>query len=171
MRQAVLILVVFAAALLTGCGGGGSSKSSSSTAAASIALSASSLSLNQGDVTTITASVLDSSGAALASPPTVTFASDAPTVATVGSTTGSICAGVWDANFVVCTPGPAGTAKITATTGSLSASTTVYVHKKLDRIVINTPTGICKSVGQTLQLSATAFSGGADVTSTVGPLT
>ena len=168
MRQAVLILVIITALVLcAGCGGG--SSKSSTTAEASIAISPSTLSLNQGDVLGITATVLDSNGAAATNPKAITFTTDNAAVATVTSTTGGVCGGVWDANNIVCAPGQVGTAKITATSGTLSNSITVFVHKKVDRVVVTTPTAVCKSVGQTLQLSAAAFSNGVDVTSTVGP--
>ncbi len=168
MRQAVLILVIVSALMLcAACGGG--SKSSSSTAPASIQVSPSTLSLNQGDVLSVTATVLDANGAAATNPKSITYTSSAPTIATVSPTTGSVCGGVWDAQFIVCSPGQVGNATITATSGTITGTMTVYVHKKVDRVVITTPTGVCKSVGQTLQLAAAAFSNGVDVTSTVGP--
>jgi hypothetical protein len=167
MRQAVLILVIITVLVL--CAGCGGSKSSSTTAEASIAMSPSSLSLNQGDVLGITATVLDSNGAAATNPKAITYTTDNAAVATVTSGSGGVCGGVWDANNIVCAPGQIGTAKITATSGTLTNSITVYVHKKVDRVAITTPTSVCKSVGQTLQLSAAAFSNGVDVTSTVGP--
>lgn len=167
MRQAVLILVVIT--LLAFCAACGGSKKTTSTDPASIVLSPSVISLNQGDVLGLTATVLDASGATASNPKAVTYTTSNATIATVTSTTGGVCGGVWDANNIVCAPGQIGTATITATSGSLTATTTVYVHKKVDRVVINTPTAVCKSVGQTLQLSASAFSNGVDVTSTVGP--
>ncbi len=168
MRQVVLIVVLVAAlALCVGCGGG----SSSSTAANSIIVSPASLSLNQGDVLGLTATVLDSSGSPVANPKAVVWTTSNANVATVTSDSGGVCGGIWDSNHVVCAPGTVGTATITATSGSLTASATIYVHKKVDRVVISTPTGACKSMGQTLQLTATALSSGTDVTSTVGPFT
>lgn len=168
MRQAVLILGIIAGLVLcTACGGG--SKSSSSTAPASIQINPTVLSLNQGDVLGISATVLDANGAAAVNPKQITFTSSNTAIATVTPTTGGVCGGVWDAQNVVCAPGQTGTAQITATSAALTASITVYVHKKVDRVVITTPTTVCKSMGQTLQLSAAAFSNGVDVTSTVGP--
>lgn len=169
MRQAVLIVLLVSALILcTACGGGGSS-STSSTAPASVQISPSVLSLNQGDVLGISATVLDANGAAAVNPQQVTFTSGNTAIATVTPTTGGVCGGVWDAQNVVCAPGQIGSTKITATSGSLTASITVYVHQKVDRVVITTPTAVCKSMGQTLQLSAAAFSNGVDVSSTVGP--
>jgi len=169
MRQAVLILVVVAVfTVLTGCGGGGSSSSSTSNPG-SVQLGPATLSLNQGDVLGFTAIVLDANGAVASNATAVTYTTSNPALATVNSTTGSVCAGVWDANFIVCSPAPVGTATITATSGLLTATATVYVHQKVDRVVIATPTGVCKSVGQTLQLTASAFNNGVNITSTVGP--
>jgi hypothetical protein len=168
MRQAVLILVVLAVLVLFGCGGGKSSSSSSNTPA-SVVLSPSTVSLNQTTVTGLTASVLDSSGAAATNAKAVAFTTSNAAVATVHPTTGSVCAGVWDANYVVCAPGQVGTATITATSGDIKGTATIYVHQKVDRVTVTTPTSVCKSVGQTLQLAAAAFSNGVDITSTVGP--
>lgn len=169
MRQAVLICLAATLAVCAGCGGG--SSSSSSTSSASIVISPATLSLNQGEVQSFTATVLDSSGSPATNPKATVWSSSNGNVATVASDTGSVCAGVWDTNHIVCATGQAGTATITATSGSLTATATVYVHPKVDRVVISTPTGACKSVGQTLQLSAQALSNGTDVTSGVGPFT
>lgn len=169
MRQAVLILVVIAVLVLCAGCGGGSNSAATSNAPASIQVSPTTLSLSQGDVLGVTATVLDANGAVAANASAVTFTTGNAAVATVTPTTGGVCGGVWDATFVVCAPGQIGTATITATSGSLTATVTVYVHKKVDRVVITTPTAVCKSVGQTLQLSASAFSNGVDITSTVGP--
>ncbi|MGH9644327.1 MAG: Ig-like domain-containing protein, partial [Terriglobales bacterium] len=169
MRQAVLILIALATALcFTACGGGGSS--SSTTTTNTVVVSPTTLSLNQTDVASLSAQVLDSTGAAVTNPKSVVYTSDTPAVATVNPTSGLVCGGTWDTSFVNCTPGQVGKATITANSGGLTATITVYVHKKVDRVVINTPSSACKSMGQTLQLSATAYSNGTDVTSTVGPL-
>lgn len=167
MRQAVLVFIALATAFMTACGGGGSSSSTSTTN--SVVISPTTVSLNQTDVATFSAQVLDSSGAAVSNAKAVVYTSDTPGVASVNPTSGQVCGGTWDATYVVCSPGQIGTAKITATSGGLSATATVYVHKKVDRVVINTVASACKSMGQTLQLSATAYSNGTDVSSTVGP--
>jgi uncharacterized protein YjdB len=167
MRQAVLLpILIFAFLWSAGCGG---HSSSSSTAPASIQVAPAILSLNQGDVQGLNATVLDANGAAATNPKTITFSSSNPAVATVSPTTGAVCGGVWDGQYVGCAPGQVGTATITALSSGVTGTMTVYVHKKVDRVVITTPTGVCKSVGQTLQLAAAAFSNGVDVTSTVGP--
>lgn len=166
MRQAVLVLITLAAAFLTGCGGG---SSSSTTTTNTVVVSPTSLSLNQTDVASISAQVIDSTGTAVTNPKSFVFTSDTPTVATVNPTSGAICAGTWDNTYVYCTAGSTGKATITATSGGLTGTATVYVHPKVDRIVITTPPSACKSMGQTLQLTAIAYSNGTDVTSSVGP--
>ena len=167
MRQAVLLFFTLATAMfLTACGGG----SSSSTTTNTVSITPTTMSLNQSDVATVSAQVVDASGTAVSNAKSIVFTSDTPAVATVNPTNGQVCGGTWDASYVVCSPGQVGKATITATSGGLTASATVYVHQKVDRVVINTASSACKSMGQTLQLSATAFSNGTDVTSTVGPL-
>ena len=169
MRQAVLILILVWALIFCAACGGGKSSSTSSTAPASIQIVPSVLSLNQGDVLGITATVLDANGAAAVNPKQITYTSSNAAIATVTPTTGGVCGGVWDAQNVVCAPGQVGSTQITASSGGLTASITVYVHKRVDRVVVTTPTAVCRSMGQTLQLSAAAFSNGVDITSTVGP--
>jgi hypothetical protein len=167
MRQAVLIGIVVAIASFSACGGGGSS--TTTTAPDTVTVSPATLSLNQTDVAGVTATLLDSTGAPASNPKGFAYTSDTPTVATVNPTSGAICAGVWDNSYIVCSAGQVGTAKITATSGGVSSTATVYVHKKVDRVVITSLGSACKSVGQTLQMTATAYSNGTDVTSTVGP--
>lgn len=167
MRQAVLVFIALAASFLTGCGGG--SSSSSTTTTNTVVVSPTSLSLNQTAVASISAQVIDSSGTAVTTAKSFVFTSGTPAVATVNPTSGSICAGTWDSTYVYCTAGQTGTATITATSGGLTGTATVYVHPKVDRVVITTPSSACKSMGQTLQLTAVAYSNGTDVTSSVGP--
>ena len=167
MRQVVLFFTLLATAALLACGHGGSSSSTTTTNTVTVAPSI--ISLNQADVAGVTATVLDSTGSVVTNAKAFAFTSDNPTVASVNPKTGAICAGTWDNSFIVCSPGPVGKATITATSGGISGTATVYVHAKVDRVVITTPNAACKSVGQTLQLTATAFSNNTDVTSTVGP--
>lgn len=168
MRQVVFFfLMVLATAPLIACGGG--SSSSSSTTTYTVTVSPTTLSLNQSDVATVTATVLDSTGTVVTSAKAFAFTSDTPSVASVNPKTGAICAGTWDNSFIVCSPGQVGKATISATSGGVTGTATVYVHAKVDRVVVTTPSAACKSVGQTLQLTATAYSNGTDVTSTVGP--
>ncbi|MGI9101567.1 MAG: hypothetical protein ACR2IF_03895 [Terriglobales bacterium] len=173
MRR-VALLVGLSAILtvgLIGCGHG-SSSSSTSNVASSIVLSATAFSLNTGDVGAISAAVVDANGVALTSQPKITFSSSNPVIASVSSG-GLICAGTWDASFVVCHPAQvlSGTANIIATSGAITATATVTVHPHIDRVEI-APTSVnCLSQGNAAQFTAKAFSNGTDVTSLAGPVT
>jgi hypothetical protein len=162
-------LVVILSLAFAGCGGG---SSSSSTTPTSITVSPSSISLNLGDVATISASVVNSTGGAISNPAPFTYASSNTSIATV-STAGAVCAGKWDANFIVCDPTGAvqGAASITVTSGTISGTVPVFTHVHVDRVTVSPGVVNCVSSGQTLQLSAKAFSNGADITSAAGPFT
>jgi len=177
----VSVLAVFLTAtflsLLAGCGGG---NSSANTAVATIALSPTSLSLNEGAVATLSAAAQNSAGAVVAAD--ISFTSSNPNIATVSSG-GLVCGGVWDANIINCTAtigqGGVGQVTITATSGKVTATATVYVHLKVDRVVVNPPSG-CTTMGQVVNASTSAFSTSppgcspaspCDITSTVGPIT
>ncbi len=171
LQAAILIAILTVLIIaLAGCGGGSSSKAASTPTA--IVITPSSLSLNLGDVTGIGANVVNSSGATVTNPPVVTFTSSNTSLVTISST-GSVCAGKWDTNFIVCdtTGVQPGTANITATAGSLTASIPVYVHLHVDRVTISPATVDCVSSSQTQQMTAQAFNNGVDITSTVGPFT
>ena len=112
----------------------------------------------------------------------VTFTSSNPAIATA-STGGLVCGGVWDASFITCTPtlGQAGVGQvtITAAAGGVSAIATIYVHLKVDRVVVQPPNG-CISMGQIVSPNVSVLSTSApgcsqsspcDITSTVGPIT
>jgi hypothetical protein len=145
----------------------------------SILLAPTSVSLNEGDISTISAVAQDATGATVAAD--IAFTSSNSKVATV-STGGSICGGVWDSGFIVCTPtiGQAGVGKvtITATSGTATATMTVYVHERVDQLIVNPLSG-CTTMGHEVSTSATAFNTSApgcssaapcDITSTVGPI-
>jgi Big-like domain-containing protein len=152
--------------LLAGCGG----SSSSTTTPNTITPTPSSLSLNLGDVASISAFVTDSKGNGVANPPAFTYSSSNTAVATV-STAGAVCAGKWDANFIVCdiTGVQPGTANITVTSGTAVATVPVNTHLHVDRVTVSPSLVNCVSSSQTQQLTAKAFSNGLDITSTVGP--
>ncbi len=153
--------------LLSACGGGHSTSTPSS-----IHVSPSFLSLNLGSVGQISASVVDSSGNTITNPATLSYSSSNSSIATV-STAGAVCAGTWDANFIVCDPSKSqpGTANITITSGAITATVPIYTHLHVDRVEVSPGTINCVSSGQTQQMSAKAFSSGTDITSTVGPFT
>ena len=80
----------------------------------------------------------------------ITFTSSNPSIATI-STGGLICGGVWDSSIINCnaTIGQAGVGQvtITATSGNVTATVTVYVHLKVDRVVVNPLSG-CTTMGR-----------------------
>jgi hypothetical protein len=135
-----------------------------------------SASLEIGKTLTLTATPKNESGTAISE--TVAYLSSNPAVLTV-SVSGVACAGSWDnlASPQLCTPGPAGTAQVTATVAGVSSPpTTVYVHQHIDNVSItaapNQPAAAaCVSSGQTYNYQATATSRGLDITSTVGSFT
>ncbi len=162
--------------LLAGCGGGTSTKTP---VVASITLSPTTISLNEGGVATLSAAAKNSAGAIIAAD--ITFTSSNSSIATISSG-GLICGGVWDSSTINCnaTIGQAGVGQvtITATSGNVTATATVYVHLKVDRVEVQPPSG-CVSMGQVVNASASAFSTSApgcsqaspcDITSTVGPI-
>jgi len=171
---AVLLAAIFSLSLLlfiTGCSGGGKVQTP---VASSILLSPSSLSLNEGQVLTVTPTALNSSGQVVAVD--FTFSSSNPALASISSA-GAVCGGQFDANSIVCSPNGDGQATITVTSGSASATATVYVHKQVDRVVMNSFSD-CGSMGTLLTPSAVAYNTSApgcspsapcDITSTVGP--
>jgi hypothetical protein len=155
-------------AALAGCGG----SKKAATASNTIRVAPTTLSLNLGDVAAISASVVDANGATVSNPAILTYSSSNTAVANV-STGGLVCAGKWDANFIVCdtTGVQPGTANITVTSGSLTATVPVFIHLHIDRVTISPATVNCVSSTQTQQLTAKAFSNGVDITSSVGPFT
>jgi len=170
------ILTAILLSLLAGCGGGGTT---ANTAVATIVLSPTSISLNEGDVATLAATAENSAGTIVAAD--ITFTSSNTNIATVSSG-GLVCGGMWDANIINCNAtigqGGVGQVTITATSGKATATATVYVHLKVDRVVVN-PLSDCTSMGQAVNPSTSAFSTSApgcspaspcDITSTVGPI-
>ena len=169
---AVLIL-----SLLPACSG----TSAATSSVTQLILSPTSLSMNTGQVATITATPENSSGSAVVAD--VSYTSSNPSLVTV-SAGGQVCAGVWDANFINCVPNPGtsgiGTATITATTAnSVTAALPVSAHLQADRIVVNPISG-CVSMGATPTYTATVYNTTAsgcstfnpcDITSTVGTIT
>jgi hypothetical protein len=174
------MLLVGAAAVLASCGGGSSSTTNTTNTPASITVSPTSLSLTHGAVAQIgSVQVLNSSNTAVSPTPTITYTSADPTSVSVTSS-GLVCAGVFDANNVVCqirnssgNPLPDATVNITVAGGGLSTTVAVYVHAHVDTISVFGPPNpaVCSSQNQTEQFTAKAFSGATDITSKVGPFT
>ena len=152
---------------MSACGG---SNSSNTTAAKSLTITPSVISMNRGDVFQTTTQAFQSDGTT-GVVADFTFASSNSNIASV-STAGNLCAGKWDANFVVCTPATTtGSATITATLTKLpsaTSTTTVYVHEKVDRVTLNTVSGSCISSGQTQVLTAVAQSTNPTVCTSLG---
>lgn len=161
---------------LPGCGG----SSSTTNKVTSITLIPTSVSLNEGAVSQLSAVALSATGSTV--PADITFTSSNTKIATVSSG-GLICGGAWDANFINClaNAGTAGVGQVTitatATAFNVSATTTVYVHERVDQVEAVIPSG-CTSMGKPIPISGKAFSTSApgcspsapcDISSTVGP--
>lgn len=161
---------------LPGCGGG----ANTSSAVTSIQLNPTSVSMNEGAVTQLSAVALNASGGVVAAD--LTFTSSNTNIATVSSG-GLICGGIWDSNIINCnaTQGTAGVGQVTitakATAFNVTATATVYVHERVDQVTAVVPSG-CTTMGKAIPLSGKAFSTSApgcspsapcDITSTVGP--
>jgi hypothetical protein len=175
VRVVAALLTATCLSLLAACGG----STTKTPVPAKIVLSPTTVSLNEGDVSQISAIAQSSTGATIAAD--ITFTSSNPSIATV-STGGLICAGKWDSSFIVCTPTPGqagvGQVTITAASGGVSAKLTAYIHLKVDQLVVNPLSG-CTTMGQEINASASAYSTSApgcspaapcDITSTVGPI-
>ena len=179
VRLVFIFIAVSLIAGLTGCSSTSPTRSTNFPTPASISLSpANPVSLDAGAATqTFTATPRNSSNTTITTP--VTFLSSNTAVLTI-ATNGLACAGTWDSLTApqICTPGPVGTAQVTARShGVSSPPTTVYVHQHIDKIVISPvteqtpPSGPCFSKGQSFNYQANAFSRGLDITGTVGPFT
>ena len=170
--QVVAALISLAFLLsITACSGGTAVQTP---VAASITLAPSTLSVNEGQVTAITATAFNSTGSVIAVD--YTFSSSNSALASVSSA-GLVCGGQFDSNSIVCSPNGDGQATITVTSGSVSATVPVYVHKQVDRVVIS-PVNDCQSMGSQVNPTAAAYNTSAagcsitapcDITSTVGP--
>jgi hypothetical protein len=147
---------------LPSCGGG--TPKANIPAAVSVPLST--ISLNKGEVYQLSPTATDKNGTTVLAQ--FGYASDTPTLLNV-SPNGSMCAGTWDTNFIVCTPtSGSGTAKVTVSTSGISTQVTVYVHEKVDSVQIDSFGTDCVSSAGTLQLSAKAFSSDAAACTRLG---
>ena len=177
VRGAIATAAVFLLISLAGCGGG-----TSTDKVTQLILTPTTISLNEGAVTTLSAVAEDASGNTVAAD--ISFTSNNTNIATVSSG-GLVCGGVWDANIINCNAsnGQAGvgvvTITATATAFNVSATATVYVHEQVD--LVETQLGAnCTSMGRPITIAGFAFSTTApgcspsapcNITSTVGPFT
>jgi hypothetical protein len=171
------LFAVLMVSLLVGCSGTNATATSTVT---KIVLTPSYLSLNPGEVERITATAQNSAGSTVVAD--VRFSSSSSTQVTV-SPSGLVCAGTWDANYINCNAlhgqAAVGTATITATSGTVIETATVYAHIQADRAIVD-PTSGCVSVGATPTYTATVYNttspgcsavNPCDITATVGPIT
>ena len=174
-RSYLLILcsLLAAALVLAGCGGGGSSKNGPGPVTTVTISPTPTASVDNGNTIQFGSTAKDAAGTVVFG--TATWASSNPKVQI--SNNGLVCAGTWDSltTPVVCTPVPGAdvplTTNITATiSGVTSTATTLFVHLHIDNITLtpNITYPACKSQGQSQQYTATAFSGGVDITASVG---
>jgi hypothetical protein len=167
-----LFLILILAIGLSGCGGG-STSTTVTTTPTSVTLSPSPISMEKGGVLQVQIIAKDSKGNPLFGD-TPTFASSNTAAVTV-SNAGLLCAGTWDSltTPVVCTPAAAaGTSNLTATVSGVTSNVVVAsVHDHVDNIAVAPALVDCKSQNATQIFTATAFSGGVDITSTVGAFT
>ena len=171
MRRSVPRLFLIPALILvltlgfSSCGGGGSSNSTPTT----VTISPTNVSLNRGQVQSVSATATDAKNNTVGGD--VTWSSDNTKLLSV-STAGNLCAGSWDSAFIVCTPATSdgtaagtpitGVATLTATVKGVSGTIKVFVHDKIDRVVAAGPSG-CASMTETQQFTASAFSNDANV--------
>jgi hypothetical protein len=169
------LVAVLSLGFLAGCGGGSTSSTNTVT---QIILSPTTISLNEGAVVTLSAIAENAAGGTVAAD--IAFTSSNTSIATVSSG-GLVCGGVWDANIINCNftngTGGVGQAVITATSGSVTATASVFVHERVDQVTTLLGSN-CTSSGQAVGISGHAFSTSApgcstaspcDITSTVGP--
>ncbi len=181
----LLILAIALLVALSGCIGK-STTNSENGGVQTVTLSPSgTISIELGKTQTFTATARDSGGRSVFT--TIHFQSactdQLPCAPITFTNSGVACAGTWDSRNVVCTPGIAGIAIVTAEAeGVSSAPTTLYVHQHIQSIQV-APVGTpnlcpqgqdcsCFSQGQAWNYQATAYGANAvDITNTVGPVT
>ena len=131
-------------------------------------------SLQVGNTINFTATAQNSAGTNVRA--TFEYTSNDTSILTV-SPNGVGCAGSWDINFTICTPGKIGVAQVIATTQRASSEPTfVFVHPHIDRVTVkgvllnNLPIQEpCLSQSQTMTVEAHAFNQDTDITASVGP--
>jgi hypothetical protein len=163
----VFVLLLVATALTNGCGGGGSK--AQGLIPTTLKLVPTTASINFGGTLQFTPTARDQNGKVILT--AVSYSSSDHRALNLNPN-GLACAGVWNPNFTVCNPGRAGSVTVTAHAGAgITASATVYVHPRIDRIEIAavTPGSPCLSQTQTQVFRASMFSNGVDITPEVGP--
>lgn len=164
--------------MLLGLGAcGGSKPKSGSLAPVKITLTPGiSASMQEGGILTFIATAQNNTNSNLS--PAFAYQSSNTAILTFAPN-GVACAGIWQSNYTVCSPQGSGMVQVTASAlGATSAPTYVFVHPPVDNITVTavpqnpqpTPEP-CLSMGQTMNLQATAWSQGNDITASVGPFT
>jgi hypothetical protein len=168
LAGSLAILATLFVSFAAGCGGG---SSSTANVVAVVSVTPSDLSMNAGDVVTITPGAVNSANTAVNT--VFTFNSSNTSIATV-SPAGQVCAGVWDSIFVVCNGNDAshnpisGTTTITVSAGGVtSAPVIVSVHPSITSVSVD-PVGGCFSISRTHQFVAHAFHGNTEITGQIG---
>jgi len=174
-QSVAAIFAVFLVSLLVSCSG-----STSTNPVTSLTIAPTYLSLSPGQTAQLTVTPKDFAGNNVIAD--VSYSSSNTNLVTV-TATGTVCAGLWDANFITCNAikgqGAVGQANIVVKSGTVSATATTYTHLQVDRIFVTPPTG-CVSMGATPTYLATVYNITApgctptipcDITSSVGPIT
>lgn len=139
---------------------------------------ATSVSLNFGDVGSLSAQVTDNNGNVMTNQKFVWTSSNTglATVTATGGNCGNtlnttdttcLCGGTWSSDFIYCQNPPngpngqpqSGTATVTVTADGLSATIAVLVHAPVARVTVTPANVDCLSAGGTQQLTAAAFDG------------
>lgn len=158
-----------AVVIMPGCGGGSDSSGGGTTAnpVTTVDVSPLALSMEFGQVMALSAVARNAAGETVLQ--TFTYKSDNTALVNV-STAGNVCAGTWDATFIVCTPGTTvGATTITVTAGGVSKAVPVNIHRRIASVMVTTTGVACTSSTKTQAFTVKAFaSDGTDITSTVG---
>ena len=160
---AALTAILFFSTIWSACGGG---SNNSQYVITSFTFSPGIISLEPGQVITISAQGYNSSGAAVTA--TVTFSvnpADQAAGAIDISPGGSLCAGSWDKTFTQCTPrqpAKVGAYTITATANGATGTATANIHYHVDAVFLHAPTTACTSMGQTAGVTAHACTSAAN---------
>ncbi len=175
----LFILTIVSLAALSGCVGKSTSNSQSGGVQSVTLNPSSNISLELGKTQNFSATAHNAAGQSVFA--TIHFTAgctdQVPCAPISIANNGVACAGTWDSlsNPVICTPGVAGVASVTAQAeGVSSAPTTVYIHQHIQNIQVapvGVPTTTCFSQGVIWNFQATAFGAqGVDITNTVGPI-